>query len=82
MVFVSILVIELVVRRTVAELAPFDAAFGTRRSVIELVWLTVALTAVCLVALPILIVASQAGLHIRVNLADWMTHGALPFGPH
>ena len=72
LVFVSPLVIELVVRRTADQEAPFDAAFRTTRSVMQLTWLTVALVVVCLVALPTLIVAGQAGLHVRLNLADWM----------
>ena len=77
LVFVSPLVIELVVRRTADEEAPFDAAFRTPRIVIQLTWLTVALVVVCLVALPTLIVAGQAGLHIRINLVDWMSLGTL-----
>ena len=68
----SPLVIELVVRRTADQEAPFDVAFRTTRSVMQLTWLTVALVVVCLVALPTLIVAGQAGLHIRLNLVDWM----------
>ena len=72
LVFVSPLVIELVVRRTADREAPFDVVFRTTRSVTQIAWLTVALVVVCLVALPTLIVAGQAGLHIRLNLADWM----------
>jgi hypothetical protein len=74
-VFVSSLVIELVMRRPSAEEAPFDGAFGTTRSAIQLTWLTLGLMVVCLVALPALTVAGLVGLHIRVNLVDWMTHG-------
>ena len=82
-VFVSILVVELVVRRDIAEAAPFDAVLGrSAHSLMQFTWLTVALMAVCLVALPTLIVAGQAGLHIRLNVADWFAHGAPPLGPH
>jgi hypothetical protein len=76
-VFVSPLVIELVVRRTTDQEAPFDVAFRSPLTVTELTWLTVALVVVCLVALPTLIVAGQAGLHIRLNLVDWMRLGTL-----
>ena len=72
LVFVSPLVVELVVRRAPEQEAPFDAAFRTTRSLMQLAWLTTALVVVCLVALPTLIVASQAMLHIQVNLMDWM----------
>jgi hypothetical protein len=75
--FVSPLVIELVVHRIAGQEAPFDVAFCTPRSVMQLTWLTVALVVVCLVALPTLVVAGQAGLHIRINLADWMRQSTL-----
>jgi hypothetical protein len=74
-VFVSSLVIELVMRRPSAEEAPFDAAFGTTRSAIQLTWLTLGLMVVCLVALPALTVAGLAGLHLRINAADLTIYG-------
>ncbi len=76
-VFVSPLVVELLVRRAAEQDAPFDVAFRTPRTLIEFIWLTAALVVVCLVALPTLIVAGQAGLHIRLRLADWMINGTL-----
>jgi hypothetical protein len=77
LVFVSPLVIELVVRRTADQEAPFDVAFRTTCSVMQFTWLTVAFVVVCIVTLPTLIVASQAVLHIRLNLADWVRLGTL-----
>jgi hypothetical protein len=76
-VFVVPLVVEQVVRRASAAEAPFDAAFGTARSVMQVSWLTVALVVLCVAALPTLTVAGLSGLHIRLNVMDWMTQRAL-----
>jgi hypothetical protein len=74
-IFVLGLVVELTISRTKARVAPFDAAFASRRSAIEVAWLTVALTVVCLVALPVLLVSGQVVLHIHINLEDWFSNG-------
>jgi len=74
-VFSTILVVELAIHPTALDDAPFDAIWGSTRSTIEITWLTVALTVICLVAIPILFVAGQALLHVRLGVADWMISG-------
>jgi hypothetical protein len=73
--FVGIVVPELTIARATARAAPFDAVFGSARSAIEVAWLTVALTLVCVVALPILVVLGQAVVNAQLNLEDWLKFG-------
>ena len=42
---------------------------------IRFLWLTAAVTAVCLVAMPTLIVLGQMIVHIGIHLDDWTAHG-------
>jgi hypothetical protein len=73
--FVSIVVLELTITKTTTRAAPFEAVFGSARSAIEVAWLTVALTVVCVVALPILVVLGQAVMSVQLNLEDWLKIG-------
>jgi hypothetical protein len=73
---VAFLLLELAVSRNPMERpAPFDAIAVSRDRLARFLWLTVALTAVCLVALPTLIVLSQVMVHIRFMIDNWMTFG-------
>jgi hypothetical protein len=73
---VAFLLLELAVSRTPMERpAPFDVVAASRDRLARFLWLAVALTAVCLVALPTLIVLSQVMVHIRFMIDHWMTFG-------
>ena len=48
---------------------------GSARSAIEVAWLTIALTLVCVVALPILVVLGQSVVNAQVNFEDWLKIG-------
>jgi hypothetical protein len=74
-VFVGIVFVELAITKATTCAAPFDAAFCTARSAMEVAWLTVALALVCLVALPILVVLGQAVMNAQLNLEDWLRIG-------
>jgi hypothetical protein len=74
-VFAGIVVLELTITKATTRSAPFDAVFGSARQAIEVAWLTVALTLVCVVALPILVVLGQAVMNIQLNLEDWLKIG-------
>jgi hypothetical protein len=74
-IFVSIVVLELAIVRTNARAAPFDGIFGSTRSALEVAWLTAALTLVCVVALPILVVFGQFVVNLELNLGDWLQIG-------
>jgi hypothetical protein len=75
LVFSVILVVELAVRPAFSEEAPFDAILKTKRSAIEVIWLTVAFTVLCVAAMPTLIVAGQVLMHVRLSISDWMEFG-------
>ena len=53
--------------------APFDAVAGSPARLVRFFWLVAALTTVCLVAMPTLLVLGQALAHIRYRIADWST---------
>jgi hypothetical protein len=74
-IFVSVVVIELTTTKTSTLAAPFDAIFGSVRSTLHVAWLASALTLVCLVALPTLVVAGQLVVHVQLNLEDWLKMG-------
>jgi hypothetical protein len=74
-IFASVVVLELTISKATTRAAPFDVVFGSARSVIEVAWLTFAFTLVCLVALPILVVLSQAVINAQLNLEDWLKIG-------
>jgi hypothetical protein len=73
---VAWLLLELATDRTREDRpAPFDAMAESPGRLARFLWLTTALTAVCLVALPTLIVLSQVMVHIRCMIDDWMANG-------
>jgi hypothetical protein len=55
--------------------APFDAMAGSPARLVRFHWLVAALTTVCFVAMPTLLVLGQALAHIRYRIADWSTGG-------
>jgi hypothetical protein len=73
--FVSVVVLELTITKATTRAAPFDAVFGSACSATEVAWLTVALTLVCVVALPILVVLGQSVMNVELNLEDWLKIG-------
>jgi hypothetical protein len=75
MIGLAILIVELGIRRDQAAFSPFDALAESKRVLIPALWLATALVVLCLAALPTLIVAGQVLVHLRINLADWMTWG-------
>jgi hypothetical protein len=74
LIFVVGLVFELTISRTTERVAPFDTAFASNRSAIEVAWLTVALKVLCLAALPVLLVSGLVVLHIHINLEDLLSN--------
>jgi hypothetical protein len=73
---VALFIVELSVSRPGAEQpAPFDAIVETPGGLGRFIWLTAALTAVCLVALPTLAVLGQVIVHIRFWIDDWAVNG-------
>ncbi len=63
-------VLELAIRPRSAISAPFDRLAESPGRFGAFVWLVLGLTVVCLSALPILIVAGQVILHLRINGAE------------
>jgi hypothetical protein len=55
--------------------APFDAVAGSPARLVRFLWLVAALTTVCLIAMPTVLVLGQALAHIRYRIADWSTGG-------
>ena len=55
--------------------APFDAVAESSARLARFFWLVAALTTVCLVAVPTLMVLGQALAHIRYRIDDWSTLG-------
>jgi hypothetical protein len=74
-IFVSVVILELTIRKTTMPPTPFDAVFGSTRSAAQVAWLTVALTIVCVAAMPILVVSGQFVVHVQLNLEDWLKIG-------
>jgi hypothetical protein len=73
---VALLVLELAISGPAQDRpAPFDAVAESRGRLARFLWLTAALTAVCLVALPTLTVLGQAIVHIRFRIDNWMADG-------
>jgi len=72
---VAVLLLELAIRPASAHHAPFDRIVAAPQSVFQFGWLVVALTCVCPVALPTLIIGGQALWHVRLSLADWRSLG-------
>jgi hypothetical protein len=73
--FVAIVAVELTLTKAPTQSAPFDRAFASARSSIEIAWLTVGLTLVCLVALPPAVVLGQFFVNLQLNLEDWVKMG-------
>ena len=70
-----LLIGELVIRPASWIGVPFDALAESAASAFQFLWLTMALTIVCLAAMPILIVASQTLVYIQLRAEDWLTGG-------
>ena len=70
---VGLLVVELAVSRADRDQpAPFDAVAESPGRLARFLWLTLALTVVCLVAVPTLIVLGQVIVHIRFGIGNWI----------
>ena len=74
-IFVGIVALELTIIKRTNLVAPFDAVCGSARSAFEVAWLTIALTLVCVVALPILVVLGQFVVNAQVSFEDWLKIG-------
>jgi hypothetical protein len=73
---VALFIVELSVSRPSGDQpAPFDTVAETTGGMGRFFWLTAALTAVCLVALPTLAVLGQVIVHIRFWIDDWAVNG-------
>jgi hypothetical protein len=68
---VGTLLLELAVRTGSPEKAPFDQLIVSPQTLVRFAWLVVALTCVCLAALPTLFIAGQAIWHIRLGAVQW-----------
>jgi hypothetical protein len=68
-------VIELMIRGKDDLSSPFDRLAESHAVATRFIWLVAAFVVLCLAALPTLIVAGQAVLHVRVHAADFMTDG-------
>lgn len=55
--------------------APFDAVAGSPGRLAWFVWLTTALTAVCVISMPTLLLLGQVIVHIRFHIDRWMVDG-------
>jgi hypothetical protein len=76
MAILALFVLELSGSRvTASQPAPFDAVAGSPARLVRFLWLVAALTTVCLVAIPTLLVLGQALAHIRYRVADWSSSG-------
>jgi hypothetical protein len=65
----AVLMLELALEPAGAA-APFDSIAESPRLALRAAWLALALTVVCLVALPTFLISGQVLLHIRVNAED------------
>lgn len=54
---------------------PLDRVCETPRLLPRFAWLTVALTVVCLAAIPTLMLVGQALVHVRLSISTWMGAG-------
>jgi hypothetical protein len=70
------LVCELALRPTSGnDDALFDRAFDSPRQAVQIAWLALAFTVLCLVALQTLMIGGLVILQIRLHAADWMMNG-------
>jgi hypothetical protein len=67
---VVFLVAELAVRPPSARTAPFDRALATGDGLLRFLWLGGALLSLCIVALPVLLIAGQVIYHLKLNATD------------
>jgi hypothetical protein len=65
----AVLMLELALEPAGAAV-PFDSITESPRLALRAAWLALALTVVCLVALPTFLISGQVLLHIRVNAED------------
>jgi hypothetical protein len=76
MAVVALFILELSLARAGRpQPVPFDAVAQSPGRRARFLWLTAALTTVCLAALPTLAVLSQAIIDIRFHIDRWMTFG-------
>jgi hypothetical protein len=76
MMLVAAFVLELAFPRLVGDQrAPFDAITESPGRMVRFLWLTTALTAICLVAVPTLLVLGQVFVHIRYSIDNWSVQG-------
>ncbi len=71
----ALFLIELALRPPAFRTPPFDQVAGSPGRLVRFIWLTVALTVVCLAAVPTLIVLGQVILHIRLGISTWTVRG-------
>jgi hypothetical protein len=76
MAIVTLLVVELTLHRAAREQpAPFDAVAESPGRLSRFLWLTTALTTLCVAALPTLAVLGQVIIHIRLMHDQWDRDG-------
>jgi len=76
MAAVGLLILELAAPRLQGDgPAPFDGVADSPGRLLRFAWLTTALTSVCLVAMPTLLVLGQVIVHIRIQIDEWMRGG-------
>lgn len=72
----GLFILELAAPRLPGEaMAPFDRMADSRGQLARFVWLATAMTTVCLVAMPTLLVLGQVIVHIRLHFDGWMRDG-------
>ncbi len=75
MVGLALLLCEVALRPPALRTPPFDQVAGAPGRLVRFIWLTLALTVVCLSAVPTLIVVGQVILHIRSLIGTWTERG-------
>jgi hypothetical protein len=67
--------IELIIRAKSPAATPFDQLASSPQTAGRFIWLVVGFIVLCLAAIPTLIVAGQAVLHLHLNAADLAKYG-------
>jgi hypothetical protein len=70
-----VLIGDLAIRTASEDAAPFDVVAESPGRALRFLWLAMGLTVVCLVAIPVFIVASQVLVYIQLRADDWATGG-------
>ncbi len=71
----TMLIIEVALTSNSQQTLPFHAVAESPSQSIRFLWLTVALTVVCLAAVPIFFVSGQTLVHIQLRGADFAEFG-------